>query len=243
MKRNLGYVAAAIAVGLALLTLAGSASFSHMAYSQTGQNSTSGTQGADQSPSFLYKLNKKYHDYSNGVLKVRAGAGGYVGPLTAFFPQHAAIKAGESVVFSNPTSVPEPHTVTFVFDNSTYADFGAPFLVGTNTTFTPLNPAANAQAITMPGPGGKTMIVGMNQRSLAPTVIDSQGKASYLPPNASYTLTGTEKYVNSGWIWPKGGAPQGLPPIDSFTVKFVNKGTYQYLCQVHPWMTGSIEVQ
>jgi plastocyanin len=87
------------------------------------------------------------------------------------------------------------------------------------------------------------MIIANNNRSFSPVVVDSQGKVTYLPPNANYTLTGTEKYVNSGWMWPKGMAPQGLPPIDSFSVKFTKAGTYPYMCAVHPWMTGAVEVK
>jgi plastocyanin len=56
-------------------------------------------------------------------------------------------------------------------------------------------------------------------------------------------MTGTEKYVNSGWMWPKGASPPGLAPIDSFNVTFNKAGTYHYICVVHPWMTGDIVVK
>jgi plastocyanin len=55
-------------------------------------------------------------------------------------------------------------------------------------------------------------------------------------------MTGTEKFVNSGWIWPKGMAPPGLPSINSFTVTFGKPGTYDYLCVIHPWMNGVVTV-
>lgn len=32
------------------------------------------------------------------------------------------------------------------------------------------------------------------------------------------------------------------PPLTTFTVTFENPGTYDYVCAVHPWMTGSVEV-
>lgn len=69
---------------------------------------------ADDSPLAAYKESKKYRDYENGVFKVRAGAGSHIAPLTKFYPYKAEIKAGESVVWYNPTHVAEPHTVSFV---------------------------------------------------------------------------------------------------------------------------------
>jgi plastocyanin len=197
----------------------------------------------DERPSVQLKLNRKYHEYTGGVFKVRAGAGSHVAPLTLFTPNDAEIKKGETVMFYNPTKVSEPHTVTFVMDNNTFADFAAPFVVDNQTAITPAIPNANADPIIAPGPQGKNVIVALNNRSFMPTVVDSTGKAQYLPPNANYTVTGTEKYINSGWMWPKGMSPPGLPPIDSFSLTFENEGTYNYICVVHPWMSGSVVVK
>jgi plastocyanin len=212
---------------------------------QQGQGNSimQGASQNDERPSVQYQLNKKYHDYKDGVFMVRAGGGSKVAPLTLFFPNHAEIKVGEKVVFYNPTKVGEPHTVTFTIDNSTFADFVAPFIIGNKTSITSAVPNANAEPIIMPGQNGTNLIIALNIRSMMPTVIDSTGKVTYLPPNANYTFTGTEKYVNSGWIWPKGQSPQGLPPIDSFTVTFSKAGTYNYYCQVHPWMNGDVVVK
>lgn len=51
---------------------------------------------------------------------------------------------------------------------------------------------------------------------------------------ANYTMASFEKYVNSGWLLPKGQEQvyHGLGKI--FTVTFQKPGTYQYLCIVHP---------
>jgi plastocyanin len=186
-------------------------------------------------------MSLKYKDYKDGVFKVRAGGGGHTAPLTRFFPGVAEIKVGESVMWYNPTRVGEPHTVTFVMDNSTYADFIAPFVITGNATSAV--PNANAQAVTMPGPAGKNVIIAANARSISPTVISENGTATYLPPNASYTMKGGEKYVNSGWMWPEKQSPPGLPPISTFTVKFEQAGTYNYICAVHPWMNGRVVVK
>jgi hypothetical protein len=118
-----------------------------------------------------------------------------------------------------------------------------PFIVDNKTAITSAQPGANAEPVVMPGPDGKTVIVGVNARSLAPTVIDASGNVTTLPPNANYTFTGTEKHVNSGWMWPSGLAPPGFPPIDSFSVTFTKPGDYNYICVVHPWMAGDIVVK
>lgn len=208
-----------------------------------GTNTNQSARENDERPSVQYQLNRKYHDYKDGTFMVRAGGGSHVAPLTLFFPNHAEIKVGEKVVFYNPTKVGEPHTVTFVFDNSSSTDFAAPFLIDNQTAVTSAVPNANAEAVVMPGTNGTKTIVALNSRSMMPTVIDSTGKVTYLPPNASYTVTGTEKYINSGWIWPKDMSPQGLPPIDSFSLTFSKTGTYNYYCEVHPWMTGDVVVK
>ena len=64
-----------------------------------------------------------------------------------------------------------------------------------------------------------------------------------MPPNSNYTMDGTESYVNSGFIFPVGQAPPAFPPISMFTVTFEKPGTYEYLCALHPWMTGTVAVR
>lgn len=198
----------------------------------------------DQSPSFLYKLDSKYHKYENGVFTVRAGGGAAIAPMTWFFPRIADIKVGETVTWINPTAVGEPHTITFIMDNNTATNFAAPFVMSSgNASLASAIPNANAEAVVMPGLNGTSIVVAANMRSIGPTVIDASGKVTYLPPNGNYTMDGTEKYVNSGWMWPSGQEPQGFPPINTFSVKFTKAGTYNYMCEVHPWMTGQVIVK
>lgn len=185
--------------------------------------------------------NMKYMDYKDGVFKVKAGAGGATAPLTRFLPSVAHIKVGESVMWYNPTRVGEPHTVTFVSNQTYFADFGAPFAIDGNATS--VMPGANAEPVTMPRPQGKNVIVGLNGRSLTPTVIAADGTVTHMNPNAPYSMKGNEKYVNSGWLWPEKHVPQGLPPITSFSIKFEQAGTYNYICAVHPWTGGQVVVQ
>ena len=64
-------------------------------------------------------------------------------------------------------------------------------------------------------------VVMVNARAVLPAVLDSSGKkVSYLELNSSYTMNGTESYVNSGWLWPEGQAPAGSPSISKFPVTF-----------------------
>lgn len=187
--------------------------------------------------------NRKFIDYKDGIFKVRAGAGGPTAPLTAFFPQTAHIKVGETVVWTNLSNVGEPHTITFLQDGSQFADFETAFVAKGVQGFEPLTPGENAEPITFPGPENQTVIVGANARAINPAVMSSNGTATYLPPNSSYTLDGTEKYVNSGFVWPKGMSPPGFPETTTFSVKFNEQGTYNYICAIHPWMTGTVVVQ
>lgn len=187
--------------------------------------------------------NRKFIDYTDGIFKVRAGAGGPTAPLTAFFPQTANIKAGETVEWTNLSNVGEPHTITFVTDESQWANFETAFVAKSVEGFEPLTPGENAEPITFPGPQNQTVIVAANARSINPTVVSSDGTATFLSPNGNYTLDGTEKYVNSGFVWPEDMSPPGFPEISTFRVKFDEQGTYDYICALHPWMTGRVVVQ
>jgi plastocyanin len=160
----------------------------------------------------------------------------------AFVPQQVRVNAGQSVTWDNPSVVGEPHTVTFVLDNKTATDIVSPFGVPNSTQFSSNPPGSNNEPLKAPGPGN--VVIAVNARSYIPTVIDSQGNVKHLPPPAAeYTVIGSEKYVNSGWLLPK-GQQQGFPGSSTtFTVTFQKAGTYNYLCELHPWMHGSVLVK
>jgi plastocyanin len=177
---------------------------------------------------------------------VHAGEGNATNVVMQFVPQKIEINSGQSVTWNNPTSVPEPHSVTFIKDNKYFPPPAVPFSVTNSTNLKPLATDANIDPLIIPDSNrnGTITVVIDNARNYNPVSIDSTGKnVTYLPPNANYTLDGTEKYVNSGWIWPEGQAPPGAPPISKFTVTFENPGTYSYLCTLHPWMAGTVTVK
>lgn len=176
---------------------------------------------------------------------VHAGIGNASLVLTEFVPKDIEIKSGDSVMWDSPTTVPEPHSVTFLQSNESYPAFAAPFLVPNSTDFMLPDPRSNAEPLfapSQPGEATKTVIT-VNSRAYLPVVIDSTGKnVTYLPLNSNYSMDGTESYINSGWLWPPGQAPPG-PPLTNFTVTFDKPGSYAYICNVHPWMTGTVTVK
>jgi plastocyanin len=163
-----------------------------------------------------------------------------------FVPQNVSISAGETVTWINPTVGAEPHTVSFMRQTDYFAAIESPFLIANGTELTPANPnEKNTEPFIIPGQNDTTenTIIVANKRASLPAIIDAQNNVTYLPLNANYTMTGDELYVNSGWLWPEGQIPPGLAPITSFSVTFENAGTYDYICVIHPWMTGRVIVE
>jgi hypothetical protein len=71
------------------------------------------------------------------------------------------INTGQSITWVNPTTVGEPHTVTFVLDNKTTAGVVSPLTVPNSTQFMPIPPGSNNQPVMMPG---KSIIIALNAR-------------------------------------------------------------------------------
>jgi plastocyanin len=189
-----------------------------------------------------FKVISAQNTTTTATTKVQAGGGNSTAPLTAFVPQNIEIKAGESVTWDNPSTVGEPHTATFVLDNKTTTGIVSPFAVPNSTQLTAIPPNSNNEPLKVPGQNN--VVIAVNARSFIPTVIDSQGTVKHFaPPNAAYTMNGSEKYVNSGWLVPKGQEQLYPGSSTSFTVTFQKAGTYHYICQLHPWMVGSVLVK
>ena len=177
------------------------------------------------------------------TVKVQAGGGNATNMLAAFVTQQVQVSVGQSVTWDNPSSVAEPHRVTFALNNKTMTAPDVPFAVRSSTQFMPLPPGANSQPNMMPGKNGMNIVIVSNARGYFPAWIDSTGNAKVLGPNGNFTMTGNEQYVNSGWLLPKGQQQQYPGSSNTFTVSFQKTGTYNYFCDIHPWMAGVVTVK
>ena len=177
--------------------------------------------------------------------KVHVGGGNATAPWDIFLPQNLEIKVGQNVTWLNPSVVAEPHTVTFVLDPNTMTGVVSPFAVANTTKFSPIPTGSNNEPILIPGESGNETdtLIGVNARVFNPVSIDSQDNVKFMNPNANYEMAGNEKYVNSGWLLPPGLEQQYPGSGNTFTITFESPGTYDYLCLLHPWMTGSVIVR
>ena len=104
-------------------------------------------------------------------------AGEATTPLAVFSPPTVEINTGESVTWTNPTKVAEPHTITFFLDNSSMAGIVSPLAVSNTTKFMTIPPGSNNEPILLPSDNitGMSTIIAVNSRTYNPTAIDSQG--------------------------------------------------------------------
>lgn len=190
----------------------------------------------------LFGFNYSLNNVAASDSMVSVGGNGSL--WDSFTPQNVEIKAGESVTWHNPMVVSEPHTVTFMKDQNYFPPPATPFSISNLTELKSLLPDPNIEPLIVSSQNGTKAVIVDNARHYNPVAIDSTGNnVTYLAINGKYSMTGAEKFVSSGWMWPKGMAPPGLPPISNFTVTFEKPGTYDYLCVVHPWMTGVVTVK
>ena len=179
---------------------------------------------------------------SSSAIKAHAGGGDSSDMLAVFVPQQAQVRVGQSITWDNPSTLAEPHTVTFVLDNKTSTNIVSPFAASPKSTeFTSFPPGSNSEILK--AAGKNNIIIGVNARSYIPTIIDSQGNVKHFPPNIAYTMTSNEQYINSGWLLPKGQQQDFPGSSNTFTVTFQKAGTYNYQCLIHPWMRGAVIVK
>ena len=195
----------------------------------------------------LISLNYKAEaQQSSTATKVQVGGGSNTYPFYGYNPQQIQVKVGSKVVWTTPSNAPvEPHTVTFVLNSKTMTGPDTPFAVPSSTKFMPLHPGSNSEPNIVPGStkNGMNTVIVNNGRSYNPVTIDSSGRIIKPSPNASFTMTGNEQYVNSGWLVPKAGQKDFPGSSSTFAVTFQKAGTYNYLCELHPWMVGSVVVK
>jgi plastocyanin len=135
-------------------------------------------------------------------------------------------------------------------NNKSYAaDLIAPFTISTTTNSTqimPLIPNSNSEPLMTPD---NNAIIATNKRAYNPVVVIEDSttttggeNVTYMKQNANYSMSGTEDYVNSGWLLPKGQENLYPGSGNTFTMTFQKAGTYEYLCIIHPYMTGRVIV-
>ena len=184
---------------------------------------------------------------STSETNTRVAAGGNGSSWDSYSPQSVKINAGDSVTWYNPSPVAEPHTVTFITNESYFPPLFAPFSIPNNTQLASILSDPNIEPTILPNdpatPAETKTVIMDNARATSPVAIDNTGEnVTYLPPNSNYNMLGSEVYVNSGVIMPKGLSPPGAPELNEFTVTFENPGNYAYTCVFHPWMTGDVIV-
>ncbi len=174
------------------------------------------------------------------VDKADVGGGNATTPLNVFHPKNITIDQSANIKWQNPTlGIEYPHTVTFIRadDNLTIPKISFNLSNYSSLIY------SNSQA-----QNDKAAAVDV-KAEIFPTVISANGSITNLDPygnlggdGAQYNFTGTEKYVNSGFIWPEGYVPKGFANITSFTVKFEKLGVYHFQCLVHSEMRGNVTV-
>jgi plastocyanin len=193
--------------------------------------------------SSLLKYSNATNAAATTTIKIHAGGGNSTDMLATFVPQLVQIKVGQTVSWDNPSTVGEPHTVTFILNEKTMTGIIVPFAVPNSTKFMPLPPGANSQPKITLGTNGMNIVSVSNARSYYPTIVGSGGDVKISGPNANFTMSGNEQYVNSGYLLPK-QAQQSYPGSSNiFSMTFQKPGTFSYLCLIHPWMTGVVVVK
>jgi plastocyanin len=175
------------------------------------------------------------------VYNADAGGGNATTPLNIFHPKNITINESANIKWQNPTlGIQYPHTVTFIRADSN--------LTIPNISFNLSNYSSLIEAKSQNAQNDKAAAVDVNAEIL-PTVISANGSITNLDPygnlggdGARYNFTGTENYVNSGFIWPEGDVPKGFANIISFTVQFEKQGVYHFQCLIHPEMRGNVTV-
>jgi plastocyanin len=192
----------------------------------------------------LTNANISNNSTTENVVKVKTGGGDNNVSSTQFFPQTVEIKTGGSVTWYNPTKVPEPHTVTFLMGSLYPIQPFLPVEVSKSAQLTPMpSPGSNGEPIVVPGQNHTSFIIAANARAYNPVVINSNSSVTFLNWNAKYSMNGSEKYINSGWLFPTGQIPPGIQAGRTFTITFEKAGLYEYTCVFHPWMTGRVIVR
>ena len=175
------------------------------------------------------------------VYNADAGGGNATIPLNVYHPANIITNQSANIKWQNPTlGIQYPHTVTFIRADTN--------LTIPKISFNLSNYSSLIDSKFQNAQNDRAAAVDVNAEIL-PTVVSANGSITYLDPcgnlggdGAQYNFTGTEKYVNSGFIWPEGHVPKGFANITSFTVQFEKQGVYHFQCLIHPEMRGNVTI-
>lgn len=114
----------------------------------------------------------------------------------------------------NISPVTELQTVSFVENQSYFPPLAAPFSITNDTQITSIMPDPTIEPTILPkDPAIKDnnkVIIMDNSGATSSVARDTTGKnLMYLPPNSNYSMSGNERYVNTGVMIPKGPSHQG----------------------------------
>jgi hypothetical protein len=79
-------------------------------------------------------------------------------------------------------------------------------------------------------------------QDLTSSIIDSTGNTKIAPPNASFTISGNEQYIKSGWLVAKTQEKVYPGSSNTFRVAFQKSGTYIFVNCTHDDRNGNGKV-
>jgi len=184
---------------------------------------------------------------------IYTGGGNSSFSINKFDPINKEVYATETVQWTNPTAgKPYPHMVIFIGNQS------SALIKLKISNISRILQSTDLQSVNFQSLISESKIKNANSNGgfdarsvIFPSLINSSGlNVSYLNPygnwahnGAIYNMTGKETYLNSGLIWNGRMVPKEFLNVTSFTVTFMNSGTYHYQCLIYPEMKGTITVK
>lgn len=148
------------------------------------------------------------------ILEVLVGAGRDTISISAFFPKNVRLRVGDTITWNNNTD--DTHNVMFV-SGEELPEFN-------------VRVGGSSANLVIGAPGDLTPQVIVN-----PVVANSTREAN--APIETYSGHG---YFNSG-IFTRPFGPDNAN-IETYSLAFDTPGVYEYLCLIHPFMMGTVEV-
>lgn len=160
----------------------------------------------------------------SGTVQVAVSPGGQMtrspGGLGAtlpfnYVPASVTVKPGMTIVWTNKSILPEPHTVTFLEPDLKTGELkgGPPFII--------VRPKAGKEGSTNPAD------------------LEFIENTAYVLPSE---VTGAS-FRNSGFLWPAKMGPPNSQSSWKTTITQADAGkSITYTCVLHPWMTGRVVV-